>query len=137
MKKEFDSLLKAIKVYTDFYGYGLERTITSPNVGSSPYATKQRFGAFNGKLFIKVDHFDGKWVVKVYIEDREGKRQFEDEVESDQDFIKTAKKVQAMLSKLPRNEFHTPMQESFLRDFDRSTLYILEEEFTGIINECI
>lgn len=137
MKNQFTSLLKAIKVYTDFYGYGLERTVTSPNLGEHVYATTQRFSAFNGKLIIKVDHYDGKWVVEAYIENEIGKKSFDEKVESDGNFVEVSKKVQAMMSKLPRNEIHTPMQESFLANFDRSALYILEQEFIGIVNECI
>ena len=131
IKQEFESLISAIKVYTDYYGYGLERTITSPVTGNSVYATKLRFDAFNGKLYVIIDKIRDTWEIELYIEDDLQNRIYSDFVKSNENFVVVGKKVQAMLSKLPRNEFKNPTDESFLRNFDSSMLYILEKEFMG------
>jgi hypothetical protein len=86
-----------------------------------------RFDAFDGKLYVKFDNVDGSWEIEGL-----GKKTYEDSISSNEPLAKVSEKLQAMLSKLPRNEI-TQMEESFLLNFDKSALYILEREFKEII----
>lgn len=128
MRQDFENILAAAKVYTNYLGYGQKRTETSPNVGISPFATIATFSAFNGELILKID-FDEKWIITI---ERTGTAPSKKRIEADTK-RKIANKLQAILSTLPRNDAFLTTESFYIRNYDKGLLHIVEREF----NECI
>jgi hypothetical protein len=129
-QQEIDLILQGIKKYAEFYGYGLERTVSGPNVGSSSFATVLRFNAFNGELFAKADKDGDDWNIEITLADNIGKQHFHKIITGSGPVTGVAKKLEDVLKELPKNSPKAVNpEEVFLQGFVKNSRYIVEQEY--------
>ena len=134
MKEEFDKILQGIKVYTDFLGYNMLRQETGPQVGNSPFAVEQRFDAYNAELIIYLDKSEDTWRFGAFIKDPTGADVFKETWEGNEPYPVATKKIQDILSLLPRyTRKAMTLENAFLEQYVEGMRNIIVEEYNNIV----